>query len=40
VRPALPGAFWRGLGWVAVAYALAAAITVAVVFGVGAGTIR
>jgi hypothetical protein len=40
MKPALPGPFWRGLGWVALFYALAAALTVAIVVGIGAGVVR
>jgi hypothetical protein len=38
--PMVPPALWRGLAWVALFYALAAALTAAVVFGIGAGVVR
>ena len=37
-RPRTP--YWRAAGWVAASYALASAITAAIVLGIGAGTIR
>lgn len=40
MRPPLPGPFWRGFVWVMVFYALAAAVTAAIVFGIGAGVVR
>ena len=40
MRPPLPGAFWRGLAWIALSYAVAAALTIAVVSGIGAAVVR
>jgi hypothetical protein len=39
-RPALPGAFWRGLGWVLAFDAAAAVLVAAIVLGIGAGVVR
>jgi hypothetical protein len=40
VKPVVPRALWRALAAVALFYALAAALTVAIVFGIGAGVVR
>ena len=37
-RPRTP--FWRGLGWVLALDAAAAAITIAIIFGIGTGVVR
>ena len=40
MRPPLPMPFWRGLGWVVLFDAVAAAVVAAVVLGIGAGVVR
>jgi hypothetical protein len=40
MKPVMPSAVWRGLGWVVAAYAAIALLVWLVVAGIGSGTIR
>jgi hypothetical protein len=40
MKPSLPGAFWRGMVWVFVTWAVAIAITAAIVSGLAGGLLR
>jgi hypothetical protein len=40
MKPVVPHALWRGLACVALFYAFAIVLTVAIVFGVGEGWVR